>query len=213
MRAAVCLAAFVGAAAAGVAAAQPIQMSPELAKFMSTPDEERNVKSSGLRDWQALVPSCPSPSLAGANVVVHVPPKFDPAGQPVSGFWQVVSRVQGCGQTRQFNLFYTAANGKLTRTSALPGTTIADLLLQKDGLMYASMAMVKIAPADCKDYKFLDTAFEAFGTAAPGARARPWTEKWTVSACGVDGVVKMRFTPDAKGTQITANTADTVRLR
>lgn len=187
-------------------------MSPELAKFMTTPDEERAVKANALRHWQALFPSCPGPSLMGVNVVVHVPPKFDTAGRPLSGTWQVVSRLQGCGQTRNLNVMYSiGANGQLTRTGTLPGSSAADPRLQRDGLMYASMAMVRIAPDGCKDYQYLDTAFEAFETSLTGTR--PWTEKWTVRACGVEGVVRMHFTPHATSTTITANTAETVRVR
>lgn len=192
---------------------QPIPMSPELAKFMATPEEERMVKAYGLNDWKTIVPNCATPSLAGANVVVHVPPRFDASGRPLSGRWQVVSRLQGCGETRTFNLMYSVGPNGLTRLGTLPGTTAADPVLQKDGLMYAQMAMAGSAPADCKKYLYLDTAFEAFETNLVSGRGRPWTEKWTVRACGVDAVVRMHFTPDATGTQITASTRETVRVR
>jgi hypothetical protein len=171
------------------------------------------VKTFGFNDWETVMPGCTATGLA-ANVVVHVPPKFDASGRPVSGRWQVMLRVQGCGETRTFNISYSVdPDGELRRLGTLPGTTVADPVLQKDGLMYAQMAMVKVAPADCKEYVFVDTAFEALKPAAAGGRARPWTEKWTVRACGVEGVVRMHFTPDATGTQITAKTEETVRIR
>jgi hypothetical protein len=193
---------------------QPIPISPELSKFMTRPDEERDVKTNALRHWNSLVPDCGNPRLAGANVLVHVPPKFDASGTPISGSWQVMMRLEGCGQSKIFNVLYKAGpNGQIARTGTLPGTSIADPVLQKDGLMYAQMAMVGVVPADCKKYLYLDTAFEAFETNLVGARGRPWTERWTVRGCGVDAVVRMHFTPNATGTQITANTGETARVR
>jgi hypothetical protein len=70
-----------------------------------------------------------------------------------------------------------------------------------------------LVPAGCDDYLFVDTAFEALKTAPAGANDPPWTEKWTIRACGVEGVVRMHFTPDAKGTQITVRIDETVRVR
>ena len=97
-----------------------------------------------------------------------------------------------------------------------PGTTAAEPRLQKDALQYAAMGMVKLAPSGCKDFKYLDTAFEAFGATSsnvqPGRQSRMWTEKWTVRACGVDGVVRMHFTPNATGTTISVKPDETIRV-
>jgi hypothetical protein len=206
--------AFLGACWTGSATAQqPIPMAPELAKFMSTPEEERAVKTMAFAGWRKILPSCGNPQFVAANVIVHVPPKFDSAGRPTSGSWQVVSRLQGCGQTRIINLQYAvASNGQPARFLSLPGTTAADERLRRDGLAYAKMAMAKIAPADCKDFQYVDTVFEQF-TGAAQSTGRPWTEKWTVRACGVEGVVRMHFIPNAAGTQILTNTDETVRVR
>ena len=148
-------------------------------------------------------------------MVVGVPPTFK-AGKPVSGSWRVITRLSGCGQARSFSLLYAlGANGQLARIGMLPGSSVADPLLQRDALMYANLAMGKLSPPGCKDFKYVDTAFEAFG--APGANvpagreARSWTEKWRVRACGVDGIVKLYFTPDATGTAISAKLDETVR--
>jgi hypothetical protein len=205
------LAAVVAASMLGAASAQPPRpMSPELEKFMSTPEQEAAVKTNARRNWDYLFPSCPKPFFEGARVIVHVPPTFDAAGQPVSGLWQLVSQVRGCGQARLLNAHYIADREQVKRVLTLSGTTIADPYLQMDSLDYAAMAMVKIAPDDCTDYKFTDTAFETFGKAA-GARP-PWTERWTVQACGVEGVVRMHFAPDATGTQISASPDETVKV-
>ena len=42
---------------AGAVAADPIPMSPELAKFLSSPDEERMIGANALRDWNLVVPA------------------------------------------------------------------------------------------------------------------------------------------------------------
>jgi hypothetical protein len=196
---------------AGAVAADPIPMPPELAKFLSSPDEGRMIGANALRDWNLVVPGCGNPRLKSTNVVVQVQPEFDAAGKPTSGKWQVLAHLEGCGQSRQLNLFYAfASNGQMVRVSGLPGTTRADLVLQKDGLTYAAIGMGKLVPSTCKDFKdfkYLDTAFEA-----PGP-SRSWTEKWTVRACGVDGIVRMQFAPkpDATGTSISVNLNETVR--
>jgi hypothetical protein len=205
------------ASAITAASAQPIPMSPELAKFMSTSDEERTAKAYALNDWKLVVPNCANPRLQGANVVVHVAPKFDAAGKPVSGRWQVVSRVEGCGVSKVVNLQYGfGANGQLIRLATLPGTTMADPTLQRDALTYAATGMAKLAPSGCKDFKYLDTAFEAFGPASPTAQpnqpSRTWTEKWMVRACGVDGIVRMYFVPNATGTSVSVKPDETVRV-
>lgn len=191
----------------GAASAQPIAMPPQLAKFMTAPDEEQTVKASALRDWNVVVPNCGNPRLQSANVVVHVLPKFDIAGKPISGRWQVVTRLEGCGQSKLLNMVYGfGPNGQLVRTAVLPGTTRADPLLQRDALMYAGMGMAKLVPSGCKDFKYVDTAFDAAGA------GRAWTEKWTVRACGVDGIVRLYFAPNATGTSISVKPDETVRV-
>jgi hypothetical protein len=192
-----------------------IPMSPELRKFMSDPEEEKIVKAQALHDWNGTVSGCATPpTLDAANVVIGTPPTFK-AGKPVSGTWRVITRLSACGQAKNFSLLYAfAPNGQLLRLGMLPGSSAADPILQRDALIYANTAMSRLAPPGCKDFKYLDTAFEAFG--APGANvpagreARPWTEKWKVRACGVEGIVKLYFTPDATGTAISARLDETI---
>ena len=192
-----------------------VSMSPELRKFMSDPEEEKIVKAQALHDWNNVVTACEDPQLQAANVVVGVPPRFDKAGKPVSGDWRVITRLSGCGQTRNFNLLYAfAANGQLARLGMLPGSSAADPILQRDALMYANIAMSKLTTPGCKDFKYLDTTFEAFGppgsNVPPGREARSWIEKWRVRGCGVEGIVKLYFTPDATGTAISAKLNETI---
>ncbi len=193
-----------------------VPMSPELRKFMSDPEEEKIVKAQALHDWNNTVLGCTTPpTLDAANVVVGTAPKFDRAGKPISGSWRVITRLSACGQAKNFSLLYAfAANGKMVRLGMLPGSSAADPILQRDAFMYANIAMSKLTPPGCKDFKYLDTMFEAFGPPGtgvpPGREARSWTEKWKVWGCGVEGIVKLYFTPDATGTAISARLNETV---
>jgi hypothetical protein len=195
----------------------PIPIPPELRAFLTEPHEQDVVKGQALRDWNNIVANCGAPTLEGANVVIGVLPAFDKAGKPVSGNWRVVTRLAGCGQTRTFNLLYAfGKNGQILRIGMLPGSSAADPILQRDALVYANLAMGRLAPPNCKEFKYLDTAFEAFGAPGtnvpPGREARSWTEKWTVSACGVTGLVKLYFTPDAAGTAISTKLDETIKV-
>ena len=79
------LAVLGGLGVLGTASAQQtIPMSPELLKFMSTPEEQRRVRSHEFDDWEATMAGCAdTPNLAGATIVVYVAPKFDASGRPV----------------------------------------------------------------------------------------------------------------------------------
>ena len=195
----------------------PIPMPPQLAAFLTEQSEQNLVKSQALRDWNGAVVDCGAPTLQGANVVIGSLPTFDKAGKPVSGEWRVITRLAACGQSRAFNLLYSfAPNGQMLRTGMLPGSSAADPILQRDALTYANTAMAKLAPPGCQDIRYLDTAFEAFGPPGAGVpagrEARSWTEKWTIWACGVQGVVKLYFTPDARGTSISTRLGETVKV-
>jgi hypothetical protein len=208
---------FWGSGSALAADPPQIPVSPELRKFLTDPDEEKIVKGQALHDWNNVVANCPAPTLEGANVVIGVAPTFDKAGKPVSGNWRVVSHLAGCGNARMFSLFYAAGpNGELRRIAMLPGTSVADPVLQRDALVFANTGMGKLTPPGCKDFKYLDTAFDGFGPPVPGAQpgreTRGWIEKWTVLGCGTTGIVKLYFTPDATGTAISAKLDETVKI-
>lgn len=204
------LAVLTGLTGFGLAAqAQPIAMSPELKAFLTRPDQQQAYNSMMAEQWRLAVENCPSPAMRGLNVVISVAPKFDASGAPVSGQWRVVGQIEGCGKTRTMSILYVFnPDGRMARVGLLPGTTTADLRLQRDAMMYAGLGMVAIAPKDCKDVKVADTKFVAFDGAAPPAPAdfgkRSWIEEWTVRSCGVSGVVTMHFVPDATGTNISA---------
>jgi hypothetical protein len=182
-------------------------MSPELKAFVMRPDQQKNVMGAMFSGWNILEPDCPTPRLKQMNVRVINPPAFDASGNPTSGKWRMVGDVEGCGEEKIMNIeYWFGSDGKMTMTALLPGSSIADLMLERDAIFYARMAMTKLAPKDCKDIRITDTRFLAYGETSPktlpGRDNRTWTEEWTVRACGVNGVVPMHFIPDATGTTI-----------
>jgi hypothetical protein len=202
---------------APAAKADPIPLSPELKAFLLRPAEQSTVTGIMRHQWDEIMPSCPEAKLKQSNVLITEAPTFDKSGAPTSGSWRVVGPVEGCGQSRTFNILYLFTKNGLQKIGLLPGDTRADVTLQRDGLMYAYTGMVKIAPANCKDVKYLDTKFIGQGEKMPnipaGRDPHAWTEEWTLRACGVTGVVTMTFAPDPTGTTISAAIDKTRRLK
>jgi hypothetical protein len=200
------------------AKAQLTPMSPELKAFLMRPDQQQVTISMMGQQWRALVGECQSPKVTAMNVLIDKPPTINQAGVPTSGEWRMVGHIEGCGATHIFSLLYFfAKDGQMKTLALLPGTTIADVRLQHDALMYAAAGMANLMPSkDCKDIKYTDTKFVGFGEAnpqsIPGRVNRAWTEEWTVKTCGVAGIVTMHFTPDATGTNITSEPNKTRRI-
>ena len=189
------------------AGAQSIPMPPELKAYVMRPDQQKAVLNAMFSYWHALVPECSTPQFKQMNVIVISQPVFDATGNPTSGSWRMAGHIEGCGEDKIMNvLYWFGADGKMKMTQMLPGTTIADLLLEKDAIFYARTGMMGLAPKDCKEARILDTKFIRFdGTSPqtmPGRDNRTWSEEWTVRTCSVTGVVPMHFIPDATGTTI-----------
>jgi hypothetical protein len=192
--------------------ADPLLMSPELKSFLTRPEEKEAVLGLMGEQWRALFEDCRSPKLKTMNVVIGTAPKFDPDGMPTTGQWRVVGNVEACGQTRVLNVLYMfTPDGTMKRIALLPGTTIADVRLQRDALVYAAAGMAKLNPKDCKDIKYIDTTFIGFDEAVPasGSNRRAWKEEWTLRTCGVTGIVTVHFTPNATGTNISVGLQET----
>lgn len=206
------------ALSAGVSAAlaQGPPMSPELKAFLTRPEEQQQYGGMMSDIWRAVIENCPSPQIRGMNVLIDTPPSFNSAGMPVSGGWRVVGQFEGCGKSRTMNVYYLfGADGRMRRVGMLPGSSVADVRLQRDAVTHATMGMAKLAPKDCKDYRYTDTRFLRFEGATPPTPAdigkRGWIEEWTVRACGVTGIVTMNFRPDATGTGISVELDKTRR--
>jgi hypothetical protein len=138
--------------------------------------------------------SCPGATAELADAPVRLDDPRLPGGalrQPV--------RVEGCGHRGLLNMLVVPARDGAAAgvTPLLPGTTAADPLLQREGLRLAIMAARAAAP-DCDRIAVNDTRA---GDAATGA-ARPWSEIWTLSACGRAFAVRVRFAPGRDATEI-----------
>jgi hypothetical protein len=194
------------------ASGQTAPMSPELRTFVMRAEEQKAVIGAMQEQWRTLVPECATPQLKNMNVRVVQAPVFDVAGNPTRGVWMMVGQFEGCGQIRVMNLRYGfGPEGKLVRSPMLPGTTHADPLLQNDALFHARVAMIGLAPKDCKEITVIDTKFLRYGDESPKARpgfeTHVWYEEWRVRECGVVGTVPINFIPDATGTTISAEMA------
>ncbi len=163
---------------------------------------------------------CPTLVSNGSRVVIVKPVSFADSGYPNAGVWKQSFPVSGCGNDTIINIYFEAkADEKIDSLGAAPGTTITDLKLQADALVYALMG-AKFAIMDCDSKKFVvkNTKFEGFGLAnppvpdpGPGQRARPWWETWTLTGCGRTVDVPIDFVPDATGTKIWLPRGEVVR--
>jgi hypothetical protein len=75
-----------------------------------------------------------------------------------------------------------------------PGGTIADATLQQDVLQGVMTATIGRVPARCKDIRVRDTR-----VTSATAVSQPWTEVWTLAACGKSIDVEVAFTPSPRG--------------
>ena len=205
------------AQAAAPATPQPPQktdLPPTLLPLLTTPEH----RAALLRAARALdppgTPACPDANyVTTGDIAILSPPRLDSAGKVVQGAWKESIRASGCGPERLLNaMTQVEPSGTLRTTPLLPGTTIADPQLQKDSVQYAAAGMGSL-PAGCNQGEVVDTRYIGLNGEPPGTRLaqgqapRPWTELWTLAACGKMARVTMQFTPDATGTAIHATPA------
>jgi hypothetical protein len=131
---------------------------------------------------------------------IFLPPVFGADGSLDSGVWREGYDVTVCGVKRQLNIVFIAKDGVLKLAAGLPGSSIADPILQSD----TSPAFYG-KRGNCEQYFALDTRFIGYTgpavEAQPGEPSRAWREDWTLWACGKEITVSYTFTPDATGTQ------------
>jgi hypothetical protein len=153
---------------------------------------------------------CPSLVSNGSNVNSLTPITFGEDGVPNSGAWKETFPVQGCGNDTVLNLYFSVANdgAKINGIAGFPGSTHADLILQKDALHHAEIGANSLA-GNCAHFDVKNTRFEGHGLSEPAtpdpgasARFRPWWETWTMVGCERTFDVMLDFMPDATGTTI-----------
>jgi len=161
-----------------------------------------------------IFPRCPSLVSNSSKVTVISPVTFAADGYPNSGSWIEQFPVSGCGNDTTLNLFFSAtADEKVNTAVGVPGATVANLKLQQDGYLYATMG-ARLVAKDCKELVVKNTKFEGFGTkehpvtyAGPNAPRPAWWETWTMGGCGHTVDVTMESTPDARGTMVVSHGA------
>jgi hypothetical protein len=196
------------------ATAQQSAIASQAAQFLQS-KFNRDAISESIRNYSKALPSrCKELEIGTkVNVLVFTPLQFSPDGRRlIAGAWKEQVTVRACGIERLYNVLTNLrSDGGLQRTNLLLGTTRSDPVLQRDAVVYAMGSATLKAPAGCKSFDVLDTAFLGHDAAsqasgAKGRDMRPWRENWTTQACDVETVVLMTFTPDATGTTIAATT-------
>ena len=145
---------------------------------------------------------------APSRPVIFGTPGTDATGEMTGGAWIQSVIATGCGTHLQLNtLTMVQSDGALRRIALLPGNTIADPFLQRDGIMYARAGAAGLIPPDCHHVLIVETRFvkyegDAVASVPSGRTLRPWREDWALDACGTRVAVVMHFVPDATGTTI-----------
>jgi hypothetical protein len=166
-----------------------------------------------------VFPRCPAFRPSEPDVVLRKPVAFAQDGAPNAGAWVESLPVRGCGNDTILHVNFVAGeNGKLNVFASLPGTTRADLILQRDAIAYAFMGP-RLRIKDCERMFVTNTRFDSFdpipvpdasakAKPLPKVTARAWRETWHVSGCGHRFEVPIRFIPDETGTQIVQKTEE-----
>jgi hypothetical protein len=157
----------------------------------------------------AVFQKCPSLISSASTVTVIEPVSFAKSGYPNAGSWKQNFPVSGCGNDTVLHIYFTATVDERIHTAVgLPGSTHADLTLQRDGVVYAQIGARNVV-RDCKHFDVRNTKFENYGLAepatpdpGPGKGRRPWWETWTMTGCGEIVDVPIDFMPDTTGTTI-----------
>jgi hypothetical protein len=196
--------------------ASSVPVPPELQTFLRLPDQKKQIFAMMAHQWKTIVPSCPESHLKHDRVVIEQAPSFDKSGTPVTGRWRFIGLVEGCNASHIFTILYDfGPNRQLKRIGLLPGTTVADMQLQREALQHVGTGVANLVPKDCEKIDYIDTKFLGFAETVPdipaGSNNRAWDEEWTVKACGVTGIVPLHFKPTAPGKM--AMTVETEKTR
>jgi hypothetical protein len=140
-------------------------------------------------------------------VRIWKPAGFGANGSPIEGIWGESIEASGCGMTRILNVATIVRSpGVLVSQVLAPGETKADPLLQQDASRFVFAASVSVAPG-CRQAFIDDTKVVGQEPASSDARlvAPVEVEQWTVSACGQNVTVEVKFLPVAGKIDIVAH--------
>lgn len=162
-------------------------------------------------------PHCRTRRVSTTEVLVPV----ELASQGVSGRWTERWTVDRCGVAVPYVVkFDRAPDGDLdvsmqrevseAETPTLPGSTIADRILQRDTLAFLTQRDLSEAgpEARCRIRKVVATELlvPLEGSQLEGDRpiAGQWVERWTLDRCGAPVAYVIRFNTTRKGTTFIA---------
>lgn len=113
------------------------------------------------------------------------------------------AEVNGCGKTYYLNYVVgTTAEGRHLQIPQVHGTTLTDPRLQADAKPMVLAVVLASVRTACRQAEVRAGLVEGPLPAAGTTRAiTPWTEVWSVEACGTIYSVRVVFTPNAAGTR------------
>jgi hypothetical protein len=132
-------------------------------------------------------PGCARPPEFVLEVVAPIEASADASA------WQERYLIKCSPDVRRTFLRVSTKTGMKSAELA-PGGTIADATLQQDVLQGVMTATIGRVPARCKDIRVRDTR-----VTSATAVSQPWTEVWTLAACGKPIDVEVAFTPSPRG--------------
>jgi hypothetical protein len=182
-------------------------------KMLADPAEQQRVMATAQHSTVVLKNPCAAAHFTiTSKISVEKPATFDSSGGIVAGAWRQIVTEEGCGTTRILNVFlFVQSPRQVGAVPMLPGTTHADLQLQRDAGRYVQIG-AHLPEANCGTTYVADTAFiKQAAVALPGAKALPWEESWTIITCTRRLEVPIHFIPDATGTTISVGPSTAIK--
>jgi hypothetical protein len=185
---------------------QPSGVSPQFGNILRAQQHRDAVLGAAKQSTTWIRHACASGTFKPLPTIkIWKPLKFMSDGKPLEGVWGESVEASGCGLTRLLNVVTVVRDPGVLITQVLaPGTTEADPILQKDASRYVFIASVARVPG-CQQAFIDDTRFIKQEPASDAHMIAPaGVEHWTVSACGHEFTVEVKFLPLAGRTDIAA---------
>ena len=182
-------------------------------RFLADSHLKQNIIVTAAKSTVMLRHACATASYKAADPIEISPMKFNELSGPVSGELRFPVQEEGCGASHALNVYlWVQRENSIAITPMMPGSSHAEDSLQKSAYAYV-LAAAGGPEANCSTTFVEDTQFqsEAAGKPDKGAKTLPWKETWTLSSCGWRAEVPVTFTPDPKGTKITAGPKSAVK--
>lgn len=182
-------------------------------RFLADSHLKQNIITIAAKSTVMERHACAKATYKAADPVEISPMKFNQLAGPVSGELRFPVHEEGCGASHELNVYvWVERENSIAITPMMPGNSHAEDMLQKSAYAYA-LAAAGGPEANCQTTYVEDTQFqsEVAGKTDKGGKALPWKETWTLSSCGWRAEVPVTFTPDPKGTKITAGPKSAVK--